>query len=109
MVLIILIHKTNCQDSIVYQTPWTVDWSPDGKYIAIGGETKGLKIYDSKLGLLKLYPFNNNITRVKWHPDKHILSIATQLESNSSNGKLYCLEQEKWINLQGLENGARGI
>ena len=55
---------------------WTTDWSPNGKFIAIGGNIDSLNIYNSDLKLHKTFPVKNTITRVKWHPSKNIIAVV---------------------------------
>jgi hypothetical protein len=63
---------------------WTTDWSPNGKLIAIGGNIDSLNVYNSDLKPYKSFPVKNTITRVKWHPSKNIIAVATQMSSEKS-------------------------
>lgn len=87
---------------------WTTDWSPNGKLIAIGGNIDSLNIYNSNLKLHKSYPVKNTITRIKWHPSKNIIAVATQMSSEKSF--LLNLDSNEKIELNGISpDGARGI
>ena len=46
--LLILFNQTFAQKTTVREILWTTDWSPDGKFIAIGGNVDTLKIYSEK-------------------------------------------------------------
>lgn len=88
---------------------WTCDWSFDGKFIAVGGNSDSLKIIDSKnFKICRAFPIKNTITRVSWHPKKNLLAIATQL----SEDKCFILDLNTLnkIELNGISSdGARGI
>jgi WD40 repeat protein len=88
---------------------WTTDWSPNGKYIAIGGNVDSLKIYsESNLKPYKSLPIKNTITRVKWHPTKNIIAVTTQMSEEKSF--IFNLETNEKIELIGIStDGARGI
>ena len=91
------------------KTLWTIAWSPDGKYIATGGNQDKLKIFDAKtFNLLKTFPVKDvQLSRVKWHPTKNILAVITQ--SRTFKAKLLNLEKDEWIDLQDLESGFRAL
>ena len=87
---------------------WTTDWSPNGKLIAIGGNIDSLNIYNSDLKLHKTFPVKNTITRVKWHPSKNMIAVATQVSSEKSF--ILNLDSNEKIELTGISpDGARGI
>lgn len=87
---------------------WTTDWSPNGKLIAIGGNVDSLNIYKLDLKLHKSFPVKNTITRVKWHPSKNMIAVATQLSTEKSF--IIDLDSNKKIELDGISpDGARGI
>lgn len=57
---------------------WTADWSPDDKYIAIGGVDSLLRIYGAtNLNLHQSWQIDSWIHKVAWHPSGNILAIAT--------------------------------
>lgn len=88
---------------------WTVDWSPDDQWIAVGGNHGYLKIYSGKdFTLLNRYPVDGTITAVRWHPTRNLLAIATQ---GSSKGVfLLDYDNNQILTLNGMEKvGARGL
>lgn len=88
---------------------WTVAWSPDDQYIAVGGEKGVLKIYDGiAFNLLMSFPIEEVIiSRVKWHPYENKLAVITQ--SDSFKAKILDLDKKEWIDLEGLETSLRGL
>jgi len=107
--IIVLCNQTFAQNTTTREILWTTDWSPDGKFIAFGGNLDTLKIYSEKnLNPYKSIPVKNTITRVKWHPSKSILAVATQLSEDKS--AIINLETNKKIELSGISpDGARGM
>ena len=102
------------QSSFAQQTEpasilWTTDWSPNGKYIAVGGDLDTLHIYAAKdLKRYKSYPIQRTTTRVKWHPTKNILAISTQVSSDKV--RILNLDTDQTIILEGISpDGARGL
>ena len=91
------------------ETLWTVAWSPNDEYIAIGGSQGDLKLFDGKtFELLRSYPVKDVIlSRLKWHPHQNKLAIITQ--STSYKAKILDLDKNKWIELEGLESSLRGL
>jgi len=88
---------------------WTTDWSPNGKYIAIGGNVDTLQIYlEGNLKLNKSFIVKNTITRIKWHPSKNIIAVTTQMSEDKSS--IINLDTNEKIELNGISpDGARGI
>jgi len=88
---------------------WTTDWSPNGKYIAVGGNTDSLRIYNGvRLKPYKSFPFKGTITRVQWHPSKNAIAVVTQLSADKSC--LIDLDTNKKTELSGISaDGARGL
>lgn len=107
--LIIFNSPLFAQNAKENQILWTADWSPNGKYIAIGGNVDSLKVYEAKsLKLYKSYPVKGTITRVKWHPNKNVIAIATQISEDKS--MLLNLDTNSKIDLNGISpDGARGF
>lgn len=101
--------KTVAQDSETKEILWTTDWSPSGKFIAIGGNLDVLKIYNaSNLKLHKSIPLKRTITRIKWHPTKNIIAVATQTSKDKPS--IINLDTDVKIELEGIsQEGARGI
>ena len=91
------------------KTIWTAAWSPNDKYLAIGGSQGKLKLFDGKtFELLRTHPVGNVIlSRLKWHPDENKLAVITQ--STSFKAKILDLDVDQWIDLEGLENSLRGL
>ena len=84
-ILFALSNQPYAQNPATKEIIWTTDWSPDGKYIALGGNIDSLKIYFGKnYKPYKSFPVKNTITRVKWHPTKNIIAVATQLSEGKS-------------------------
>ncbi len=88
---------------------WSTDWSPNNKYIAVGGNTDTLKVFNTKeYQLIKAYPVKRTITCVKFHPYRNMLAVTTQLSSD--NSFIINLDTGKKIELQGISaDGARGL
>ena len=58
---------------------WTVDWSPDGKLIAVGGNIDELKLLTTEgLKTHKTFKKLNTITKIKWHPNGELIAISRQ-------------------------------
>ncbi|MBK8698515.1 MAG: hypothetical protein IPN29_02820 [Saprospiraceae bacterium] len=107
--LIIICNQTFAQHKSTREILWTTDWSPNGKFIAIGGNVDTLKIYDGRdLEPYKSFPVKGTITRIKWHPSKNIVAVATQTSEAKSN--ILNLDTNEKIELNGISpDGARGV
>ncbi len=107
--IIIFCSQTFAQNTITKEILWTTDWSPNGKYIAIGGNVDTLKIYsEGNLKLYKSFPIKNTITRIKWHPTKNIIAVATQNSEDKTT--IINLDNNEKIELGGISSdGARGV
>jgi WD40 repeat protein len=106
---LLLNKETVAQESSIDEILWTCDWSPDGKFVAVGGNIDSLKIIGVKdFKLHCAFPIKNTITKVTWHPTKNLLAVATQLsEDKCCIIDLNTLEK---IELNGISvEGARGI
>ncbi|MGX1928155.1 WD40 repeat domain-containing protein [Flagellimonas sp. 2504JD4-2] len=90
-------------------TLWTVAWSPNGKYIATGGNQDELKIFDTKaFELIKTFPVNGvQLSRLKWHPTKNVLAVITQ--GRTFKAKILDIQTEKWTELQELRSSFRAL
>jgi WD40 repeat protein len=88
---------------------WAADWSNDGAYIAIGGNSNSLKIYNGDdFNLYKKLPVQNTITKLKWHPNQNILAIATQISSEKCS--ILDISTGEFIYLDSISTvGARAI
>lgn len=107
--ILFLCNLSIAQNTATREILWTTDWSPDGKFIAIGGNVDSLKIYSKRnMKPFKSLPVKNTITRIKWHPSKNIIAVATQLSDDKSG--IINLETNEKIELIGISpDGARGI
>lgn len=107
--LIVVCIQTSAQNTLRKDILWTTDWSPNGKYIAIGGNVDSLKIYrGSDLKTYKSLPIKNTITRVKWHPAKNMIAVSTQNSEDKTS--IINLDNDEKIELNGISpEGARGI
>jgi WD40 repeat protein len=107
--LVFLNNQTFGQNTLVKEILWTTDWSPNGKYIAIGGNVDSLKIYNKgNLKIHKSIPVKNTITRIKWHPSVNIIAITTQMSDEKSF--IFNFETNEKIELSGISpDGARGL
>lgn len=107
--IIVFCNQTFAQNDITKEILWTTDWSPNGKFIAIGGNIDTLKIYSERnLKPYKSFHIKNTITRIKWHPSKNIIAVTTQMSGDKSS--IINLETNEKIELNGISSdGARGI
>ena len=107
--IIVLSTQIFGQNTLTKEILWTTDWSPNGKYIAIGGNVDSLKIYNKgNLKIQKSIPVKNTITRIKWHPSINIIAVTTQMSNEKSF--IFNFETNEKIELSGISpDGARGI
>lgn len=107
--IIVLSNQIFGQNTLPKEILWTTDWSPNGKYIAIGGNIDTLKIYsEGNLQSYKSFPVKNTITRIKWHPTLNIIGVTTQMSDEKSF--IFNIETNEKIELIGIStDGARGI
>ena len=84
---------------------WAVAWSPDDKFIALGGDDSTLYLYSSKdYSLYKRFRSNSMIKGMNWHPAENILAIA-----NTKGVQLFDLTTEKLATLEHITTGGRAI
>ena len=107
--IIVLSTQIFGQNTLTKEILWTADWSPNGEYIAIGGNVDSLKIYNKgNLKIQKSIPVKNTITRIKWHPSINIIAVTTQMSNEKSF--IFNFETNEKIELSGISpDGARGI
>ena len=107
--IVVFCNQTLAQNTLTKEILWTTDWSPNGKYIAIGGNVDTLNIYSgSNLKTYKSLPIKNTVTRVKWHPTKNIIAVSTQNSEDKTS--IINLDNNKKIELNEISpEGARGI
>jgi WD40 repeat protein len=111
LLMFLLSLFSNASDAQITQSKeilWTADWSPDGKYMAIGGNTNALQLYTAKdLTPYLSFPIANTITRVKWHPTENIVVVTTQMSGDKSS--IINLDTNEKMELTGISaDGARG-
>ena len=78
MLLTFLFTKVSSysQDAVL----WDASWSTDGKYIAVGGNNRILRIYDGEsFDLISRDTLADDIYRLRWHPMENILAIIGEL------------------------------
>lgn len=109
ILIIVLSNQIFGQNTLTKEILQTTDWSPNGKYIAIGGNIDTLKIYsEGNLQPYKSFPVKNTITRIKWHPSFNIIAVTTQMSEDKSF--ILNLETNEKIELNEIATeGARGI
>ena len=107
--LLLFVFNAFGQQNEYNKTLWAVAWSPDGKYIATGGNQDELKLFDANtFELIKTYPVKNvQLSRLKWHPFENKLAVITQ--SKTFKAKILNLDDDIWTELKGLENSFRGL
>ncbi len=107
--ILVFYNQTFAQHSTTKEILWTTDWSPNGKYIAIGGNVDTLKIFTNEnLKQFKSLPIKNTITRIKWHPSMNIIAVTTQMSNDKSF--IFNLETNEKMELNGISpDGARGV
>lgn len=107
--IIVLSNQTFGQNTLTKEILWTTDWSPNGTYVAIGGNVDTLKIYsEGNLKPYKSFPVKNTITRTKWHASLNIIAVTTQMSDEKSF--ILNLETNEKIELNDISlDGARGI
>lgn len=98
----------------VYQQFWTIDWSPDDRFIAVAGVDSIVRIYfANSLRLFKSFPIQNYIHAVKWNTDGNLLAVATLSDYvqflNITTGEIIKLNNQLGINRSANGNGARAI
>jgi WD40 repeat protein len=85
---------------------WTLDWSPDDKYVALGGDDSLLRIYDARSWkLFRVYKARHMIRQVKWSSDNKWLAVSGAFNSVD----ILDLQTDETRQFLGLEHGARGI
>jgi len=107
--ILVFCNQTFAKNTITKEILCTTDWSPNGKYIAIGGNVGALNIYTKgNLNLYKSFPVKNTITRVKWHPSMNVIAVTSQMSDEKSF--IFNLETNEKIELNGISSdGARGV
>jgi WD40 repeat protein len=88
-------------------TLWTARWSPDGQWVAIGGNDSLLRVYDAESWQeVKRYPLQGDIMRLAWHPQhSSLLAVGT----TGLGPCLIHIENDSLFSLPGITEGVRCI
>ena len=85
---------------------WSVDWSSDGKFFAVGGAWTG--IFDAKTQLRHAAPALDSlkaIAKVRWHPRRQLLAISGGADGATA---IYDVAAGRKVELN-IKEGTRGI
>lgn len=77
-------HQNNSSkasdDRVIAQQPrdiWAAEWSPDGKFIALGGDDSTLWLYNAaNYSLAKTFKLSGVLRALSWHPTDNLLAVA---------------------------------
>ena len=84
---------------------WTIEWSPNGKWIAVGGDDSTVRFYNGDTYSLKqIHAVKSMVRAVSWHPNEDLLAIAT-----NDGVILFQVETGKTKTITNLKDGGRGI
>lgn len=84
---------------------WAAEWSPDGKYIALGGDDSTLWLYNaSDYSVYRTYKLNSMLRGLSWHPKDKLLAIASL-----KGVQILDLQSGQLTTVPGLKTGGRGI
>jgi WD40 repeat protein len=106
-IIVLFIGNLFGQNEGISKILWTANWSNDGKYIAVGGVDKKIRIYSGKsFDLIKVFDNNTEILRMSWHPHSNLLAVA----ATNDGSKLIDIEKDLVIRLNGDKGfGSRSI
>lgn len=107
VVLFLNVAGVHGQQKDISKILWTANWSPDNKYIAVGGVDKKIRIFNgNSFELLKILENKTSIQRMSWHPYLNLLAVAA-IEDGS---KIIDIERDSIIVLKGANaNGTRAM
>lgn len=107
VVLVFTVTEAFGQQKDISKILWTANWSPDNKYIAVGGVDKKIRIFSGKsFELLKVLKNNTEIQRMSWHPYLNLLAVA----AIGDGSKLIEIEKDSIIHMKGANaNGTRAM
>lgn len=99
--------KTPLQEYDFETILWTAAWSPNGQYVASGGNSEVLTIWTSDTWkVAEQHSFPQTITNTAWHPTQPKLAVTLHLTSETS--VIIDMENKKKTALPGLSpEGAR--
>ena len=84
---------------------WSVEWSADGRYIAIGGDDGMLRIHSgTNYQLLQTHALGVEIKCLSWHPKESWLAIAT-----SRGLHLYDVDRHQLTAVAAITVGGRAV
>lgn len=99
--------KTPLQEYNFETIIWAAAWSPDGRYVASGGNSEALTIWSADTWqVTEQHSFPKTITNTAWHPAQPKLAVTLHLTSETS--VIIDMENKKKTALPGLSpEGAR--
>jgi WD40 repeat protein len=90
------------QQEYIRKILWAANWSHDGKYIAVGGVDKQIRIFDGRtFDLIKIFQNSSEIQRLSWNPKSNLLAVA----ATSDGSKLIDVDRDSMIFLKGTNEG----
>lgn len=106
-VLVVYLTSARCQQEDVRKILWTASWSPDQKYIAVGGADRKIRIFSGRsFELLKVLENNTEVQRISWHPRRNLLAVA----AIGDGSKLIDVETDSVIYFEHAKpNGTRAM
>jgi WD40 repeat protein len=77
--------KTPLQEYNFETIIWAAAWSPDGRYVASGGNSEALTIWSADTWqVTEQHSFPKTITNTAWHPAQPKLAVTLHLTSETS-------------------------
>lgn len=84
---------------------WTIEWSYDGKFIAVGGDDSTIWIFNgADYKLYRSFKTNSMVKCMSWHPKENLLAI-----SNMKGVQFLDMSTEKLKEAEEIKAGGRGI
>lgn len=107
VLILVMTGSAYTQQKDISRILWTANWSPDNKYIAVGGVDKMIRIFDGKsFELIKVVENNTGIQRMSWHPYLDLLAVA----ATQDGSKIIDVGKDSVILMKGASaNGSRAI
>ena len=101
-------NTTRIGEPVTAQQPkaiWAAEWSPDGKFIALGGDDSTLWLYKAgNYNVYKTYKLNGMLRGISWHPKENLLAVASM-----KGVQMLDLNTGQLTTISGLTAGGRGI